>query len=229
MAPTVEPTVIVIVPWPRFQAFIDSEAAIGAKLYSYVPETSTPKATFVDPGLITPNPNPTILDDQGSAYIWLNGLYRLRLTDADGVVLFEVDNYGWPAPISPGPGELIMGSTDATLTPTPGAAQIIFPDMAPAGYRVVGVSWTVTADFGTSQGLTVIALGDAVASDRWARITTLTAGTTGGQLGHAAGDQPIAAPSAYTLLAQAEGGFFDATGSLHCTVFWETIPADVVP
>jgi hypothetical protein len=227
MAPTVEPTIVTIVPWPHFQAFIDSQAAIGAKLYSYVPNTSTPKATFLDPGLITPNPNPTILDDQGSAYVWLNGLYRLRLTDADDVLLFEVDNYGFPSPISPGPGDLIMGSTDATLTPTPGAATIIFPDMAPAGYRVNGITYTITSDFGSSQGLSAIALGDSVVVDRWGQPGALTAGTTGGQLGFHDSTEFIAAPAAYTVLVSALGGLYDANGQIHLTCYWSTLPADV--
>jgi len=226
MDTTVETKLILIIPWPHFQAFVDAQAAIGAKLYSYVPNTSTPKATWRDPAYITANPWPVVLDDQGAATVYLQGTTDLRLFDAEEVLIWSVDAYEWSSGGTPGPGDLIMGSTEATLTPTPGAAILPFPSMAPVGYRVVGVSWTVTADFGTSQGLTAICLGDAVAADRWARLPTLTAGTTGGQLGHHAGDQPVAAPSAYTLLAQAEGGLFDATGGLHCTVFWETIPAD---
>jgi hypothetical protein len=219
-------TVVTIVPWPHFQAFVDAQAAIGGQLYSYEPATSTPKATYTDPGLVTAQTNPVILDDQGSASVYLDGLYRLRFTDATGTLYWEVDHYQFPASIDPPPGALIMGSTEATLQPSPGAATLTFPNMAPAGYRVLGTTWTLTVEFGTSTGLSGILLGDAVAIDRWARITNLSAGQTSGQLAFRAGDQPIAAPTAYTLLAVAEGGVFDGTGSLHVTVWWEALPAD---
>jgi hypothetical protein len=227
VAPTVEPTIVTIVPWPHFQAFIDSQAAIGAQLYSYVPATSTPKATWKDPAYITPNTWPVVLGDQGAATVYLQGTTDLRLFDADSVMIWSVDAYEWSSGLTPGPGDLIMGSTEATLTPTPGAAQIIFPDMAPAGYRVKGVTWTSTNAWGTANGLAAIALGDSTLVDRWAVINDLSQGVTGGQLGFHAADQPIAAPAAYTLLATAIAGTFDGTGSLHAQVYWETLPADV--
>jgi hypothetical protein len=205
---------------------IDGRPAIGALLASFAPQTSTPKATYRDPGLVTANPNPVAMDDQGSAYVYLDGRYHLRFTNADGTLYWEVDDYEFPASITPPPGDLIMGSTEATVQPTPGAATLTFANMAPAGYRVLGTTWTITTAFGTSQGLTGILLGDSVANDRWARISTLSAGQTSGQLAFHAGDQPIAVPSAYTLLAAAEGGAFDGTGALHVTLWWEALPAD---
>jgi hypothetical protein len=101
MAPVVAPTIVTIIPWPHFQAFEDAQAAIGAQLYSYVPATSTPKATFVDPGYVTPNTWPVVLNDQGAATVYLQGTTDLRLVDAEGVLLWSVDAYEWDSGFTP--------------------------------------------------------------------------------------------------------------------------------
>lgn len=53
----------------------------GGKVYFYVPGTTTPKTTYQDEGLTTPNTNPVTLDSAGRARIWGNGLYRQVLYD----------------------------------------------------------------------------------------------------------------------------------------------------
>jgi len=226
MAPTVEPSLVVIVPWPHFQAFEDSQAAIGAQLYSYVPSTSTPKATFRDPGSVTPNTWPVVLDDQGAATVYLQGTTDLRLFNADAVLLWSVDAYTWESGFTPpAPGEKIMGSSDATVTPAPGTGVIAMPSLVPAGYRCEGLTWSITTGFGTSGGLSAILLGDNVANDRWGRLTDLTAGQSGGQVQFRSDTTPVE-PIPYVILAAAEGGLFDATGALHVTAYWSALPAD---
>lgn len=53
MAPSVEPTLLEIYIWPLLTAVIDGQPAIGAKLYSYAPGTSTPDVCPI------PMPSPT--------------------------------------------------------------------------------------------------------------------------------------------------------------------------
>jgi hypothetical protein len=66
----------------------------GGKLYFYVAESSTPKATYTDPDGTTPNSNPVILDANGEATIYTGtGLYKIILTDSDDVVRWTEDNY----------------------------------------------------------------------------------------------------------------------------------------
>jgi hypothetical protein len=218
-------TVTLIFPWPLFQGIKDGQPLIGGKLYTYAAETSTPKASYGDPFFVTPNVNPVVLDDQGAATVWLDGYYHLRLTDAEDVLLWDVPSYTFAGGTPPAPGDLIMGSTEATLQPTPGAAVLTFGNMAPAGYRIKGTTWSISESMGTANGLSSILLGDQNVLDRWGQITDLTAGQTGGQLAFRAGDEPIS-PTSYTLLATAVNGTFDGTGGLHCTVFWESLPAD---
>ena len=69
-----------------------TKPAVGYKVFSYSAGTSTPKATFTDAGLGTPNANPTILDARGEASIRLDGSYKIVLkTDAD-VTVYTEDN-----------------------------------------------------------------------------------------------------------------------------------------
>lgn len=69
----------------------------GAKLYFYESGSSTPKAVYQDKFGITPHTNPVVADSSGSfAPIFLDGLYRVTLTDSSDVVQagYPVDNIG---------------------------------------------------------------------------------------------------------------------------------------
>jgi len=80
--------------YPRFKAVLaDGTPAVAYKLYSYLAGTTTPTPTYTDQTEAAANPNPTILDGNGEAEIWLapNIAYKLVLrTDAD-VVVWTVD------------------------------------------------------------------------------------------------------------------------------------------
>lgn len=67
----------------------------GAKLYFYVTGTSTPKNTYSDSGLVTPNANPVVADANGlfgSIYL-ATGDYKIILKDASDNTLWTVDPY----------------------------------------------------------------------------------------------------------------------------------------
>jgi hypothetical protein len=224
MAP-LPPTVVEIVPWPRFTGIIDGRPAIGSRLYTFAAETSTPKASFVDPFFVTPNPNPVIMDDQGSAYIYLDGVYHLRLTDAAGVLVWEVDNYAFASGVAPSPGGVLTGTTEATVSAAAGTALLTVPGLAPAGYRILGVTSTITTAFGTSGGLSALLIGDGVLEDRWGVQPLLSAGAQTNQLQFHSGDCPIATV-AYSVLLAAQGGLFDATGQVHLTCHWQGLSVD---
>lgn len=65
---------------------------VGGKVYSYEVGTTTPKPTYSDPAATVPNTNPVILDDAGSADIYLSGTYTIRVEDADGVLIESADD-----------------------------------------------------------------------------------------------------------------------------------------
>lgn len=226
MAPTVETQVVLIFPWPHFQSFIDNRPNIGGRLWTWAANTTTPKAAYADPALLVPLENPILLNDQGARDIWLNGTYHLRLEDVDGVELWDILSYTFTtvAP-APDPGGKIVGSSDAEIVTTPGAGVISVPGLVPAGYRCEGLTWTITTGFGTSSGLTGLLIGDAVANDRWARLTDVSTGQTGGQVNFRSDTTPVE-PIPYVILVAAEGGTFDATGALHVTAYWSALPSD---
>lgn len=65
---------------------------IGGQVFTYDAGTSTPKDSYSDQLLTTPNTNPIILDDAGSCDLYLKGVYRLRVLDVNGVLMDERDN-----------------------------------------------------------------------------------------------------------------------------------------
>jgi hypothetical protein len=223
MAPTIEPEVITLIPWPLFTAMdVDGTPLEGGRLFTMAANTTTPKASFADPYYVVPNTNPVILNADGQAVVWLNGPYHLRLEDADGVQLWDVLSYEYPNPATPSPGGVQTGMNEATgVTPTPGSGVISVPNLIPLGYRVLGVIVRIDVALGTSQGVTAVDIGDAVATDRWGRIG-ITAGATTTQQSFHAGDEPIAHVP-YTVLLSSIGGLFDATGSFTIRATYQAI------
>jgi hypothetical protein len=76
----------------------DGRTIPNALLYSYTVGTNTPKDTYSDVGLTTPNANPLEADGAGwfpDLYLGAGG-YKLVLRDASGTVLKTQDNY-YPA------------------------------------------------------------------------------------------------------------------------------------
>src|SRR5262245_39233821 len=169
-------TVTIIMPWPLFTAFRDAVALAGAKLYTYVPSTSTPKASYADPVFITPNTNPVILDEHGEAVVYLNGNYDLRLYDSTNVLVWSVDNYTFSSGVTPQAGTITTGSSTATVTAVDGTAQFTVNTLLPLGYRLLGLVASITTTWGASHGLTALAIGDDRALDSWGIFSTLTAG-----------------------------------------------------
>lgn len=85
---------------PAFQFLIQSAIQVlaGGKLFFYQSGTSTPQATYTDPTLVTPNPNPVQLNASGipAADIWMSGNYRVVLEDVNGNVQWTYDNVEIP-------------------------------------------------------------------------------------------------------------------------------------
>tara|TARA_R110002073_G_scaffold336570_1_gene535634 strand:- start:3542 stop:4639 length:1098 start_codon:yes stop_codon:yes gene_type:complete len=65
---------------------------VAGQVYSYYAGTSEPKDTYQNQDFTIPNTNPILLDDAGSAEVYLKGSYRLRVLDSNGALVDEVDN-----------------------------------------------------------------------------------------------------------------------------------------
>jgi len=61
----------------------------GGRIFTYVPGTSTDKATWQDAAETISWTNPIVLDDRGAAQVYGDGDYRLILEDADGNQIFD--------------------------------------------------------------------------------------------------------------------------------------------
>lgn len=58
-------------------------------VFTYVPNTTTPKMTWQDQGLAVPNSNPIVLDSNGQARIWGSGSYRQVVLDANSNLVWD--------------------------------------------------------------------------------------------------------------------------------------------
>lgn len=86
----------------RFQAFDAVGVPIpNGTLTTYVSGTTTPKATYTDATLGTPNTNPVVLNSRGEAQVWLgSGPYTMLLKDASGVAIWSLDGIQDPGDAS---------------------------------------------------------------------------------------------------------------------------------
>ena len=212
--PLVSPT-----PWIPARYFDDNGDPLnGGKLFAFLAGTSTPADTYNDPGGTVLNPHPVIMDDAGYANIYLVRAitYKLRLTDANDVQLFEVDQVTLP-----GSGGAFTAPV-LTLNAQAGATQLIAVGAWEAGWRQIGVTARVTAAFGTSNGLQQLAIGDAVQFDRWGYCgITLNADTTSEDF--LTGDSPWTPSAPQNLLVTAIGGTFDSVGTIQLTRHYVTL------
>lgn len=73
------------------QQFVDSNGAplSGGQVFTYIPGTTTPKATYLNPAQTVTNQNPITLDAAGRAIIWGSGSYRQVLQDQFGSLVWD--------------------------------------------------------------------------------------------------------------------------------------------
>jgi hypothetical protein len=76
----------------------DGQVLAGGSISFYDSGTTTPKDTYSDPTLTTPNANPVEINAAGRPVtdIWGDGSYRVVIKSADGVTLVTLDNVSGP-------------------------------------------------------------------------------------------------------------------------------------
>lgn len=80
---------------PKFQGFDDDgDPLTGGLLYTYIPGTTTDKATYSDAALTTANANPVVLDSRGEAIVYQSGPTKFVLKTAAGATIWTMDQIG---------------------------------------------------------------------------------------------------------------------------------------
>lgn len=102
-------------PAPIFAA--NGRIASGAKAYFYAAGTTTPLVVYSDNNLAVPRTQPVVAGANGVfANIYLPyGNYRVRVTDASGVVISDSDGIANPAPPDSGGGGGIVVTADEIM------------------------------------------------------------------------------------------------------------------
>lgn len=137
------------------QVFLDQNGAplAGGDVYFYIPNTLTPKTTYSNSSLTTPNSNPVVLDAGGRAIIWGTGNYRELVKDQFGNLIWDQVTNAWAAPSAPVLSTRQVLRTGSGMTyVTPGdALQLKITEVAGGGGG--GGSWTSGTPLGVSGGL----------------------------------------------------------------------------
>ena len=213
----------ILTPMPRMQFFdANGNPLAGGKVLTFITLTATPKATFTDQTGTVPNTNPVILDAEGRADIWLatDELYRVRVDNAADVTQWgPVDGVGT---IDISEGGLVPGENTVPVTAVAGQISITAPNLVPAGSLVKSVTMHITTGFGTTNGLTLLNLGDTLIEDRWGSNLSIVATTSTGAENFNAytGGVPLDAP--YEAVITTVAGTFDSTGAANITAHYET-------
>lgn len=124
---------------------------IGGRVYTYIPGTSTPKATYTTSAASTPNANPVVLDVRGEAAIYWTGAYDVVLKDASDVTIW-------------GPERLEESATGAALDAL--TADLASTTDVAKGDALVGVKraeggGVATTQHAVNQGRPIYATADA--------------------------------------------------------------------
>ncbi len=125
------------------------------------------------------------------------------------------------------PADIVFETVSATVSASNGAAVLTSANLIPAGVQVIGVLVDTTTQWGNSNGLTSLSVGDEVIESRWGDGIPLTTGSTSqGNFNDAT--QPIYT-AAQDVVLVAEGGLFDGTGAATITVWYVNPNVDSPP
>ncbi|MEE9905551.1 MAG: hypothetical protein K4305_09035 [Chlorobium sp.] len=81
-------------PLLAYSQFFDANGnpLSGGKVHTYEAGTTFQRVTYTDESRVTENSNPVILDEAGKAAIYLDGCYKIVVTDADDVPVWVKDD-----------------------------------------------------------------------------------------------------------------------------------------
>lgn len=128
--------------YPRYKAWKANgvSPAAGYYLYTYVSNSTVPKATYSDGTLETANANPIVLDSNGEATIFLSpGDYRFDLKTPGGALINTFDPVNSSS--TGGSGTSSLGTVESIA-----ALRLLTPPAIATSYQVLG--YYAVGDFG---------------------------------------------------------------------------------
>ena len=136
------------VPLPK-QKFTDQAGRPlgGGFVYTYVPGTTTNKATYTDLTGTTQNPNPVPLDAAGSAAIFGSGNYRLIVKDQNGVLVTDGEASAGDSGISAAMAPVVAAETIQAAVQLLGLA---LGQIVPCTAVISGTNIALTRQSGTN-------------------------------------------------------------------------------
>jgi hypothetical protein len=161
---------------PKFVAIDENgDPLAGGKLYTYETGTTTPKTTYTDYSMGTPNANPIILDDNGECNLWLDssgGNYTLLLKDADDVTQWTING------VQAINDETIDDKIAAALASSAAGQNFYYPDATAADQGVAVDGDTTIKDMvdaiGANNATIVLARGSSGATTSYTVTTAET-------------------------------------------------------
>ncbi len=165
----------------------DVKPAVGYLVYTYVSGTTTPKTTWSDPLLATPNTNPVVLDSRGEASIFIGtGEYTIVLKTPGGALIWTRDGIVSPDAYSMAYTDLLR----ADLLASTGAGIVGFNSTTVAAYLKNSVESVVPSIAALkaldktkyTKALTIgyYSAGDGSSSDYWYDPSDTTSTDNGG-------------------------------------------------
>ena len=145
------------ISYPKFKAWdYNGVALAGGLLYSYEPHTDTKTDTYSDAALTIPNSNPVVLDSVGEASVYIDGSCKLKLEDANGVLIWTVDDVTpetlWtfsPAEAGVFYSSVLYGGSQSTLV-----AAIATVGSTEATIYLAPSNWIITANLTIPSNIT---------------------------------------------------------------------------
>ena len=161
--------------------------------------------------------------------MWLltDELYRIRADSAGDVTEWgPIDGVGTLIAGAAGTGRSLEEST-VEVSALSGASSIPVPNLVPAGSLIISVTLFVKVNFGTSNGLTGLNLGDIEVEDRWGNgiSPVITPGSGPGSFNAYA---PFPVRTTYSPTISTTSGRFDSLGTANVTAHYETfVPSSI--
>lgn len=103
---------------------IDGNPLVGGTVAFYEPGTLVPMDTWQDDAQTILNTNPVVLDSRGQATIWGSGIYRQRVKDALGNLIWDGLTSAPYSPANPPPGVTSFYDVPVFMEGKPSAGEV---------------------------------------------------------------------------------------------------------